>query len=313
MPLSGIYKKHGGKFDLTRTVYVNKRTKITVLCNDCGSEITQLKGNIISIGCANCNKISRDLKRKSDWVLRSKAIHGNKYCYDESNYVDGKTPVKIWCIEGGHFFEKSPLNHSSKFNRQGCSICSDSGKALSYTERVERFSYKSNKLFCGNLSLFIEDYVDSSTKIRMFCKKHNVFCSQTPASNIVGKTPCFMCLKELKIKAMPSPYNNTKAYRGDFCFKSYLYVIYLFDNLEHFVKVGVTKDLRERLKCFRTAGYSVAVINSKLFTSCNDAIIREQEIRGQLRDNSYVPKRLFKGYTECFDRSVVKVLFPPEE
>jgi hypothetical protein len=77
-------------------------------------------------GCKMChydnvkNKLSKSL---SDFIIDSKAIHGDKYNYSQTEYINNHTKVKIICYEHGEFYQNPNAHIGSK---QGCPKCKES-------------------------------------------------------------------------------------------------------------------------------------------------------------------------------------------
>ena len=114
--------KHGNKYDYSKVEYINSETKVKIICSKHG-EFEQLPaGHIRGKGCVKCAKIKIGKEFSLDvneFLLRSKNIHGNKYDYSLSKYLNSTTKVKIICQEHGEF-EQLPQDH---FNGHGCAKC----------------------------------------------------------------------------------------------------------------------------------------------------------------------------------------------
>ena len=76
--------------DFSETVYVNKRTKVKLICPIHG-EFEKLPTNILKgQGCPKCgwNRIN-DSRRVTteEFINRSKQVHGNRYNYDKTIFI----------------------------------------------------------------------------------------------------------------------------------------------------------------------------------------------------------------------------------
>ena len=126
---------HKNKYDYTNVSYVNSKTKIEIICPIHGSfwQFTNnhLSGNkmgegCIGNGCPKCNgekhkHWNRTInKRRDDFIKRANGIHGNKYNYDNIEYLNVRTPIYITCLIHGDF-KQSPGHHI--FRKQGCPQC----------------------------------------------------------------------------------------------------------------------------------------------------------------------------------------------
>ena len=62
-----------------------------------------------------------------EFINRAKLVHGDKYDYSESVYVNARTNIKIKCKDHGEFQQK-PYNH---LGGNGCKWCAIHKKAKS--------------------------------------------------------------------------------------------------------------------------------------------------------------------------------------
>lgn len=124
---------HNGKYDYSQTVYVNSRTKVTIICPQHGPfeqlPSSHLQGN----GCPKCARIWSDAHKQNlkmssrrsrgmtteEWIERAKQVHGDKYDYSQTVYVNQRTNVKIICPVHGLFEQKA----DSHIRGNGCRLC----------------------------------------------------------------------------------------------------------------------------------------------------------------------------------------------
>ena len=101
-------KIHNHKYDYSLIKYINCQTKVKIICPDHGIfeqlSTSHLNGN----GCPKC--IGR-FKDTEQFILDVKKVHGNKYDYSLTEYIDSNTKVKIICKEHD-MFEQTPSNLS---------------------------------------------------------------------------------------------------------------------------------------------------------------------------------------------------------
>lgn len=113
---------HGeNRYDYSKVNYININTPITLICNKCGKEFTQKPHNHLNgHGCTDCNGgVNIDTE---EFIRRAKLIHKDIYGYDEVEYVNCSTPVKIICNKCNLPFWQQPLVH---LGNHGCPNCSD--------------------------------------------------------------------------------------------------------------------------------------------------------------------------------------------
>lgn len=115
---------HTNKFDYSRTVYVNNKTKFDVRCleHDVVFSITPQNHKIFG-GCPSCRQdgYGKHLRlSKEDFIKKAEEIHQEKqYDYTESEYIGYNYPISIICPAHGNFTIKTK-NH---LRGQGCPNC----------------------------------------------------------------------------------------------------------------------------------------------------------------------------------------------
>jgi len=113
-------KIHGNNFDYTQVKYINESTKIKIKCNTCLTIFEQTPGGHIhhEHKCKQCT-INNQTKTLEQFIKDSKKIHGDKYDYLLTEYINAHTNVKIKCNKCKKIFNQTPRNHAVK----GCFYC----------------------------------------------------------------------------------------------------------------------------------------------------------------------------------------------
>jgi len=114
---------HDNKFDYSK-VELNNRTlkKVIIICPIHGKYEQIPSQHLSGKGCLLCGKDSCR-KTNKQFITEAKSIHGNKYCYSESNYINCGTKIKIICNVHGSFWQIAQ-QHTSKHHKNGCPGCS---------------------------------------------------------------------------------------------------------------------------------------------------------------------------------------------
>ena len=103
--------------------YKNDRIKYPIICPEHGVFYQTMNNHIkAKQGCPVCGRIKCDESRKDtfdDFVRKSKLVHGDKYVYNDKNYINTDTKIGITCKEHGVFYME-PGNH---IMGQGCPKC----------------------------------------------------------------------------------------------------------------------------------------------------------------------------------------------
>jgi G:T-mismatch repair DNA endonuclease (very short patch repair protein) len=129
---------HPGRFDYSKTSYINMTTKVTVTCRKHGDfKISPIKLVHGAQGCPTCGAALRGIrvtdinpgsaagavsiaKHAKTYVSKAKKVHGDRYSYDNTVYSGAKNKVTIRCAKHGDF--QQIAEHHIK-RGQGCPRC----------------------------------------------------------------------------------------------------------------------------------------------------------------------------------------------
>jgi hypothetical protein len=167
--------KFGNKFEYLNVNYVNSTTNIKIKCNIHDEFFYQRPAEHLR-GKVGCNLCTKNPKVNTEYFInKSKLIHGDKYNYSLTNYINSFTKVKIICPTHG-VFEQFPNNHY----KQNCPDCYDR-----YLTN-DSFINKSNSIHEYKYDYSNINYENSKNKIKIMCKEHGEF-EQKPNDHISGK------------------------------------------------------------------------------------------------------------------------------
>ena len=118
-------EKHGDKYNYDKVVYETNKSMVDIYCNDCHEYFPQRAVDHMSgYGCTTCGIHKRsDAKRLTTetFIERAKAIHSDKYCYDDSEYTGSNRLLLIYCKTCKDHFPQTPDGHIHM--RSGCPKC----------------------------------------------------------------------------------------------------------------------------------------------------------------------------------------------
>lgn len=127
---------HGDKYSYSMSIYNGSHSLINIECRKHGV-FSQIAGkHLAGQGCPLCNNEDRSLNMRGDldkFVADSKEVHGERYKYHLSEFVNDKTPVSIICDKHG-VFNQTPSAHKKG---KGCPECAVSG----YKSDLQGFLY----------------------------------------------------------------------------------------------------------------------------------------------------------------------------
>lgn len=179
-----INEVHNNKFDLSSLLYVNKRTKVEVICFEHGSFFTKTEQLIRGQGCPECGLISQGKKRRlseSEFLTKCNGVHKNKYDYSKVNYQGMTNKVIITCKEHGDF-EQTPSSHISG---SGCPQCGFISQIEKRRLPIEDFISNSISTHGERYDYSKVDYTNNSTEVKIICSIHGIF-NQRPDFHMRG-------------------------------------------------------------------------------------------------------------------------------
>lgn len=184
--ISKAREVHGDKYDYSHVKYVNSLTKIEIVCFIHGpffqTPAAHLRGN----GCPKCGRLSTTRSGTYSFdvfVEKARGVHGDKYEYVESTYVDMSTNVKIICPEHGAFWQR-PSNH---LLGRGCRKCYDE----SMYDDKDSFIEKAVSIHGDKYDYSAVEYVSSKVPVKIICPEHGMF-EQRPTVHLQGHG-CPLC------------------------------------------------------------------------------------------------------------------------
>ncbi len=139
---------HNNMYDYSETVYMNSKTKVKILCKTHGEFYQTPTSHLNGSGCYHCGCMSTKLSLLSNttnFVTKSKEIHGSKYTYDNVEYINSQTKVQIYCNLHGHFLQ-TPNNH---LRGQECPHCA---------QNISKGELTIKSILTDNNISFIQEY-----------------------------------------------------------------------------------------------------------------------------------------------------------
>ena len=111
---------HGDKYDYSKVEYVNRFTKVCIICPEHGEFWQTPSNHLGGHGCDKCGGTATN--SLEDFITKANAVHDNKYDYSKVKYTNNSTKVCIICPEHGEFWQ-TPDKH---LQRKGCPKCKES-------------------------------------------------------------------------------------------------------------------------------------------------------------------------------------------
>ena len=116
-------KIHGNKYDYSKVKYKNAKTKICIICPEHGEFWQIPDSHLKGSKCPKCNTVKNNRYTIEEFIERAKQVHGDKYDYSKSVYINRITKICIVCPEHGEFWQ-TPDKHINR--KHGCPFCNES-------------------------------------------------------------------------------------------------------------------------------------------------------------------------------------------
>lgn len=213
-------KVHFDRFDYSKVNYVNRETKVEIICKEHGSFCQEPSNHLKGFGCAQCGNENRRLSLTT-FIKKANEIHSNKYDYSLTEYKTSTIKIKIICPYHGVFLQV-PGQH---LKGSGCRKCFAESERLTLQQFIDR----GNMIHNYKYDYSLVNYICTMTKIIIICPVHKEFL-QAPSVHLSG-SGCRKCgdlmqgkskssnvedftAKSIKIHGNKYDYGNVKYING---------------------------------------------------------------------------------------------------
>lgn len=260
-----IINIHKDKYDLSQVVYINKRTKIKLICKEHGDWETGIEQVCRGQGCRKCGKLKAGKSKRlsfEEFVSKANQIHKSKYKYFSEKYIKSSLPTEILCPKHGMFNMLASVHIG--IQKQGCPECGFISQKSKRKMSLKVFKEKASTIHSNKYSYKLVKFNNQRDLIEIICKKHGVFVQNL--SNHITGSGCPDCnnskgenkVKEILIKnkinfIQQKKFENLKditLLKCDFYIKKYNCVIE-FNGRQHYEivnKFGGEKGFNETIK-----------------------------------------------------------------
>jgi len=247
---------HGNKYNYSEVKYINRSTKVKIICNSCNNKFDQIpSSHLKGHGCPKCSKIEASKKRientnnTKNITMNFKKIHGDKYDYSKVNYIDSNTKVEIICPEHGSFLQL-PNSHNSG---NGCPKCGILKNMNTPEKNINNFKKVHGNQYDYSL---LNNTTNLNSLIPIICSKHGEFL-QTKSNHLQGHgcPKCSESKGERKVREFLEE-NNINYSQEVKLFDNYRFDFYLedlntvieYDGKQHYEPIGYFGGLEGFLK-----------------------------------------------------------------
>lgn len=220
-------EKYAGKFDYRLVAYTDAKTPVKIICPTHGVFHQRLDHHLAGGGCPNCSY--ERLKQRSSRgfksiVEKATKVHAGKYEYPEQKATSARDPLCVICPTHGGFSQRVDHHLSGR----GCQLCANYQVTRERQVSFLEFKHRAAQVHAGRYRYSAGGYTNVTSKVVIDCPVHGEF-KQKGSSHLRGKG-CRKCAK----------------YGFDPFSPAYIYLLYAPQ--EHLFKIGVTKNLKQRLR-----------------------------------------------------------------
>jgi hypothetical protein len=115
---------------------------------------------------------------KFNFVKKAEDVHGKKYDYSVTEYVNSRTRIKILCKKCNNIFEQLPSNHIH--DKNGCPKCAGVN-----SPSIDEFKNVANFIHNNKYDYSLSIYKNNFTNVKIICQEHGVF-EQLPKNHLKG-------------------------------------------------------------------------------------------------------------------------------
>jgi len=250
--------------------------------------------------------IQTSVDKNNYFINQAQELHGNLYIYNEVDYVNSASKIKLICREHGEFYI-TPNQHLSR--KVGCPTCSKIKMGLKRRNTLESFITKANQKHNAKYNYTSVNYNLQNDKVKIICPDHGEFF-QTPKDHLSGNM-CPRCAK-LRISEArrkdPTGWKYTEWVKAANISKEFdsfkIYIIKCQNHEESFIKIGRTyKKVNKRFRTKSMLPYEFKVLQQ--IEGDPQIIFKlEKTLKDLYAKFKYIPRKTFNGMHECFNSEI---------
>lgn len=188
---------YGDEFDYSKVKYVNRRTKVEIICKKCGNPFFQAPDAFLAgHGCNRCAPNARITL--DDFVKRARKVHGDAYDYSKVRFENSTDNITIICPKHGAFEQNVRVHLLG----HGCWKC--------YGERSGEMRRMSQEEFLQRAKEMHGDKYDysesvcrgSNEKVKIKCNTCGRYFYQLAGNHVEGQgcPYCVMSKSEKRVR-----------------------------------------------------------------------------------------------------------------
>lgn len=300
-------KKHNNKYDYSKFVYTNAKTKSTIICPIHGEfEQSPDKHLNSKYGCPECSLIGRvstvqglskpkAIKYTWEEMHRKLITKFNNFTFTCENYTGTQSRIVLTCPHHGDHIT-TPHNLLHKNVTKGCPMCGTQLAAQTKTSTFTDFVKQASLLHNYKYTYVCNSYTNNRSKIVCNCGYHGEFI-KSAHKHLAGQG-CPKCTVEaLRLSGrLSGGYCETIFSRSEEL-KSKAGTLYYL-KVGTLYKIGITINLKQRIKALKSKFKTDIDIIDTVETTLYMAFKLEQQILETFKE--------FRTFTEASTELFVK-------
>ena len=222
---------HKNKYDYSASVYKNRETKSKIICKKHGEFLQTPHNHLNGQGCPRCK--AENISKRCRWttkkfIEKAKAVHGDKYDYSKTEYVDTKTKVCIICPKHGEFWQTPHVHitgHGCPYCRQ--SIIEEGMANFLDKNNVEYYRQKTFEWLFNKKSLKLDFYIPKyNAAIECHGIQHFEPCDFSNGGGLNAEEEFLKTVERDEVKNKICDENGIKLFYFSNLKKDYKYTLY---------------------------------------------------------------------------------------
>ena len=180
--------RHGNRYDYSQVAYTKMNARVKIICARHGLFEQTPHRHVQGSGCQACARLASNGRRwnTSKFITRANAVHGGRYTYSRSEYLNREHETTITCPEHGDF-KVTPRRH---LGGAGCRPCE-------IKNRTDEFVRKAKRKHGDAYTYSKARYVKWDAPVVITCRAHGDF-EQRADHHWAGKG-CIKCGKSARL------------------------------------------------------------------------------------------------------------------
>lgn len=195
--IAACSEKHNHKYLYHKTAYTKSTNKVVVTCPEHGDFSIQAQIHKVSQGCPKCGWdvcAKKNTMTTQDFIVKSKSLFGDRFSYEKTEYIGGKTPVTITCPVHGDIVILPAAHYNCVV---GCIDCGEDIRAENYRIKFDEFVTRAREIHGDFYSYVEESYTEMRGAITIVCPVHGAFESKA-YHHVCNEAGCPRCAPNFK-------------------------------------------------------------------------------------------------------------------